>query len=134
MQEKFVELTSVPTLDPFVKHVNQADEGATKEGFRQKMWQNFEVELRKAHKGARVGLLSVALNQKILYNTVDLLQSWQTDSTLAENKVAEMKQLLMASFDASNRSLEQFARVGGLLHQVRRHVVLEDIQIPKKKR
>ena len=37
VQDKFVELTSVPTLDPFVKHVNQADETATKEGFKQKM-------------------------------------------------------------------------------------------------
>ena len=135
VEEEFVGLTCVPTLDAFVKHVNvQNCEKVTKEGFRNRMWQNFETDLRKIHKGARVGMLAECLNQKILYNVSGLMHRWHESKVLSEEQLAEANQMLLASFDASNRSLEQFSRVGGLTHQVRRKVVLEDIKIPPKNR
>ena len=135
VEEEFVGLTCVPTLDAFVKHVNvQNCEKVTKEGFRNRMWQNFETDLRKIHKGARVGMLAECLNQKILYNVSGLVHRWHESKVLSEEQLAEANQMLLASFDASNRSLEQFSRVGGLTHQVRRKVVLEDIKIPPKNR
>ena len=98
------------------------------------MWESFEVELRKAHKGARVGMLSVAMGQHILYNSLELLKQWQADKIIDDAQFDSMKQMFVANFEASNRSLEQCARVGGLLQQARRHVLLEDLGIPKKKR
>ena len=135
VEEEFVGLTSVPTLDPFVKHVNvQNCDRVTKEGFRNRMWQNFETDLRKVHKGARVGMLAECLNQRILYNVSGLMHRWHESKVLTEEQLAEVNQMLLAFFDASNRSLEQFSRVGGLTHQLRRKVVLEDIKIPPKNR
>ena len=134
VKEKFVDLTSVPTLDKFVKHVNHADQSSTKQGYKAKMWESFETELRKAHKGARVGMLSVAMGQQILYNSLELLKQWQADSVINDTQFEAMKQMFVANFEASNRSLEQCARVGGLIQQTRRHVVLEDLGIPKSRR
>ena len=61
-----------------------------------------------------------------------LLKSWQSDGTLDAAKFNEAHQLLLGAFDATNRGLEQSARVGGLAHQTK--IVLEDLQIPVKKR
>ena len=51
VSDEFVELTKVPTLDEFVKHVNTARGTTTKEGCRARMWQNFETDMRKLTEG-----------------------------------------------------------------------------------
>ena len=56
VDEEFVELTKVPTIDVFVKHVNIARGSTTEERYRSHMWQNFETNLRKIHSGVRVSL------------------------------------------------------------------------------
>ena len=39
----------------------------------------------------------------------------------------EANNLILGALDVSNRSLEQSARVGGLVHQTRRRVILDDL-------
>ena len=134
VDEEFFDLTKVPTMDDFVKHVNTSKGSTTKEGFRSRIWQNLETDLRKIHRGVRVGLLAQALNQHILSNISQLVQEWSDNEVLSDSQAAAVNQLLLASFDAGNRALEQAARQGGMLHQVRRKVLLEDLQIPKRNR
>ena len=82
VSDEFVELTKVPTLDEFVKHVNTARGTTTKEGYRVRMWQNFETDMRKIHKGVRVGFLAQALNQRILSNISQLVNEWEEQHVL----------------------------------------------------
>ena len=134
VEEKFMPVTQVPTLDSFVKMVNEKQGPTTKEGYRHKMWQNFEYDLRRVHKGARVSFLADALGQRILFSLGELFRTWLADSTLSQLKFEEANQLLLGAFESSNRSLEQAARIGGMIHQLRRRVILEDLQVPVKKR
>ena len=116
------------------KHVNTARGSTTKEGYWSRMWQNFETDMRKIHKGVRVDFLAQVLNQRILINISQLVNKWEEQEVLLESQTNEMKQLLLASFDSGNQALEQAARAGGMLHQVQRKVLLEDLQIPKQNR
>ena len=134
VQDDFLQHIQVPPLDDFVKMVNQRAGLTTKEGYRAKLWQNLEYDVRRIQKGGRVGFLADALSQKIMFRLGELLKSWQSDGTLDAAKFNEAHQLLLGAFDATNCGLEQSARVGGLVHQTRRKIVLEDLQIPVKKR
>ena len=134
VDEEFFDLTKVPTMDDFVKHVNTSKGSTTTEGFRSRIWQNLETDLRKIHRGVRVGLLAQALNQHILSNISQLVQEWSDNEVLSDSQAAAVNQLLLASFDAGNRALEQAARQVGMLHRVRRKVLLEDLQILKRNR
>ena len=134
VQDDFLQHIQVPPLDDFVKMVNQRAGPTTKEGYRAKLWQNLEYDERRIHKGARVGFLADVLSQKIMFRLGELLKSWQSDDILDAAKFNEAHQLLPGAFDATNRGLEQSGRVGGLAHQMRRKIVLEDLQIPVKKR
>ena len=134
VEEKFMPVTQVPTLDSFVKMVNEKQGPTTKDGYRHKMWQNFEYDLRRVHKGARVSFLADPLGQRILFSLGELFRTWLADSTLSQSKFEEANQLLLGAFESSNRSLEQAARIGGMIHQLRRRVILEDLQVPVKKR
>ena len=79
----------VPVLDPFVKHVNvQSGTRATKERYRNRMWQNFERDLRKVHKGVRFSMLNESLN---------LMASWRESNIFNGEQWFEMKQLLLGS-------------------------------------
>ena len=93
---EFVGLMLVPTLDPFVKHVN-VQNCDTKEGFQNRMWQNFETDLRKVPKGAQVGMLAECLNQRILYNVSGLMHRWHETKVWSDEQLAEANQMLLAS-------------------------------------
>ena len=101
VQDDFLQHIQVPPLDDFVKMVNQRAGPTTKEGYRAKLWQNLEYDVRRIHKGARVGFLTDALSQKIMFRLGELLKSRQSEGTLDAAKFNEAHQLLLGAFDVS---------------------------------
>ena len=69
-------VTQDPTLGSFVKMVNEKQGPATKDGYRHKMWQNFEYDLRRMHNWARVSFLADTLGQGILFSLGELFKTW----------------------------------------------------------
>ena len=132
VQDDFLWHIPVPLWVGFVKMVNQRGRPTTKEGYRVK--QNLKYVVRRIHKGARVGFIAEALSQRIMFRLGELLKSWHSDGTLDVALFIEAHQLPLVAFDATNRGLEQSACVGGVTHQMHRKIVLENLQIPVKKR
>ena len=126
-------LLEVPDCDEFVKYVVRSSVPASSiinEGYKSKMWRSFERDLKKVHLASKVGIMAAAVNQKITYNQMELLETWKTDGVITDEQFNDMKELSVASFDSTNRSMEQAARAGGLAHQLRRKVILEDLSVP----
>ena len=132
VQDDFLWHIPVPLWVGFVKMVNQRGRPTTNEGYRVK--QNLKYVVRRIHKGARLGFITEALSQRIMFRLGELLKSWHSDGTLDVALFIEAHQLPLVAFDATNRGLEQSACVGGVTHQMHRKIVLENLQIPVKKR
>ena len=133
---KFDDLLDVPEVDEFVKFVVRKNAPHTAnftEGYISTLWRAFEKEMKKIHNASKIGILASAVNQKVGFNQMELLEKWRAESSISEAQFDEMKALMVAGFDSANRSLEQAARCGGLVHQLRRKVILEDLNIPKMK-
>ena len=129
-------LLEVPECDEFVKYVVRSsvpDSTTIKEGYKSKMWRGFERDLKKVHLASKVGIMAAAVNQKITFNQMELLETWRSDGVITDEQFNDMKELSVASFDSSNRSMEQAARAGGLTHQIRRKVIMEDLSVPLSK-
>lgn len=128
-------LLSVPMLDEFIQFVNKNKKGSrtTKEGFRNPLWSNLETRLRKVHRANQLGILASMATQKKVFDCRALLQKWFDDGNgnITNEQFQEMSDLLLEMFDLSNRSLEQSSRAGGLTHQSRRFVVLQDLNTPQ---
>lgn len=126
------ELLSVPMLDQFVAFLNNRQGRTTKEGYRDSLWSNLENRLRKIHRASQMGILAIVATQKHLFDCRALLQTC-LDNGLNQEQFDSLSKTMLDSFDMSNRALEQFSRAGGLTHQARRFVVLQDISTPQNK-
>ena len=133
-EPEFEELLKVPVLDDFLKYVNSKSDSKTKDGFKSKVNQQLDTLLKRVHTAARVNILASALGQRVQLKQSEMIEGWLKEGVISEDMYKEWKGLSVASFDASNRALEQAARTGGLTHQARRRVCIEDMGVVDKEK
>ena len=138
-EKKYEDLLEVPSLDNFIKFVNtqemaKQEKTPTKEGYRHGLWTNYENDLRRVHRGTRVGVMSAISTQRVLLKAAEYLTAQSKEGTIPAEAADSLHSLLVVAFDTTNRSLEQCAKLGGVVHMLRRRVVLDDIGCAMRQR